>query len=260
MKLVVLLVLLVSCLSIDPEQDRKQRRYLRDHDQKVQKYEHWLKAKDLPLGEKIKDSYTRRQDYERREGQKEGRLEKWEEDKLRYDPRKEVADHHLKVEQAYKTKTLYKRRVSRHDIRKKASWEAQKAEAESQGATKEDLALLSTEELVTLLETMNIHNCGDVVRARNIDGPKLGAITIADEIVALGISIPPTAADDLFNEIQDFKIDGIPSTFIKEKADIMKHLSKKEDDSKKIYCSSGVAPNGQVMQAATNTVQEASGP
>jgi hypothetical protein len=92
-------------------------RRLRDHEQKVQKYEHWEKVKDLPLGEKEKDAYTRKQDYLRRQHQQDERLERWEKGILRYDSREPVAEHHLKVELANKDKQLYERREMRKRIR-----------------------------------------------------------------------------------------------------------------------------------------------
>jgi Skp family chaperone for outer membrane proteins len=97
------------------EEDK--RRFLRTHDQKEQKYKHWLATKDLPEFEKTQEYARRNTDYSRRSNQKEERMEKWKDHTGRFSDDPETAEHELKVEVASKTKTLWTRRQGRYQER-----------------------------------------------------------------------------------------------------------------------------------------------
>ena len=110
-------MLFIIYLLIIYQVNSQEFRILRDHESKVKKYEHWEKIKDLPMSEKLKDSTSRKQAYLRREHQREERLEEWDQEKLRFDPRKDVAHFYQKVNEATKAKVMYERRENARKAR-----------------------------------------------------------------------------------------------------------------------------------------------
>ena len=76
-----------------------------------------------------------------------------------------------------------------------------------------------------------------------VTGKVLADLKDTVSIAAIGIAIPPVAEQDFLDSIQVFKTDGVPKPLLESKSDIHDHLLNKEDEAKKIYCSTGVATN-----------------
>ena len=95
-------------------------RNLRDHDQKIQKFEHWQQVKDLPLADKQKDAQRRKTEYIRRSNQLEERYEEYHKKEGRYSDDPEKAAHEAKVLESLQTRNTFLRRQARLEQRSKS--------------------------------------------------------------------------------------------------------------------------------------------
>jgi hypothetical protein len=91
-----------------------------------------------------------------------------------------------------------------------------------------------------------------------VTGKVLADLKDTVSIAAIGIAIPPVAEQDFLDSIQVFKTDGVPKPLLESKSDIHDHLLNKEDEAKKIYCSTGVATNPSATTDARSSSSFAS--
>lgn len=244
----IAICLLLSSIAV--ESLRGSSRILLDEElreeRKQQKRDHWKLTQLMDYGEKVKDAFTRRSQYERRVKDKEKRIEEWE-------ARKNEDPHEIKMNEkirdAYKSKQLMNRRDENKDERMRTYVQTGHAtdwkEKEERLATKTkgqpmvNLEDITTEQLVVLFEELSFYNCDDELRKNKVDGEALSKVTSWADLEKKHLLILPTnAAKVLYSKIDTFRADGVPKNLITDLPEIHSHLLKKHDGSKKVYCKS----------------------
>lgn len=196
----------------------------------------------MDYGEKVKDAFTRRDAYERREKEKEKRVERWEKGE-------EIDNTQKRVEEAYKNKQLMKRREAgkqdRIDTFAKTGhatdWQkkAERIAAKTAGQPMVNLEDVTTEQLTVLFEELSFFNCDDELRRNKVDGAALSQVKDHNDFEKKHMLILPTsAAKILYSKIDEFRSEGVPKNLLKELPEIHSHLLKKNDNTKKVYCQS----------------------
>ena len=115
--LVISLCLLLGAASSSLRGENENPNNRRALNNKDAKYQHWLQTKDLPYFDKVQEAAGRNTEYNRREAQKEQRMEAWEEHKGRYADDDYTAKESLRKETIGKTHMTYVRRKSRYEQR-----------------------------------------------------------------------------------------------------------------------------------------------
>merc|ERR1711988_1940419 len=128
------------------------------------KRNHWKLTQFMDVGEKVKDAFTRRSQYERRVKDKEKRMEEWE---ARKTQDTDATKMNSKIRDAYKTKQLMNRRDENKKERMETYVETghatdwQKKEerlaAKTVGQPMINLEDITTEQLVVLFEELSFY-------------------------------------------------------------------------------------------------------
>lgn len=242
----VLLCLMLATIGLG-ENLRGSRRLQEDEireERKQKKRDHWKLTQYMDVGEKVKDAFSRRIQYERRVKDKEKRMEEWE-SKKNEDPR--LSNINGKIREAYKDKQLMNRREENKEERMETylekghatDWQKknERIAAKTAGQPMVNLEDVTTEQLVVLFEELSFYNCDDELRRNKVDGAALSEVTSWADLEKKHLLVLPTnAAKILYSKIDAFRADGVPKNLITDLPEIHSHLLKKKDEVKKVYC------------------------